>query len=82
MTAAVETLALAYYFTGHEPYARDYQHRSTGSPGRRRGPLGEAAAWTAADQQRLETWFRQYLSWLRERKHGREEDRTENNHAT
>jgi len=119
MTSAVETLALAYYFTSHEPYAdhaarllrvwfldeatRMNPHLEYGQaiPGVTEGRgigiidtaqlvrlvdavglLGGAAAWTAADQQRLQTWFRQYLSWLRDSKHGRDEDRTENNHAT
>ena len=119
MTSAVETLALAYYFTGHEPYAdhaarllrvwfldeatRMNPHLEYGQaiPGVTEGRgigiidtaqlvrlvdavglLGGAAAWTAADQQHLQTWFRRYLSWLRDSKHGRDEDRTENNHAT
>ena len=119
MTSAVETLALAYYLTGNEPYAehaarlvrawfldeatRMNPHLEYGQaiPGRTQGRgigiidtaqltrlvdavglLGASPAWTAADQQGLEAWFRQYLAWLRESKHGRDEDRTRNNHAT
>lgn len=119
MTSAVETLALAYYLTGHEPYAdhaarllrvwfldertRMNPHLEYGQaiPGRTQGRgigiidtaqlsrlvdavgmLGGSRAWSPADQQGLEWWFRQYLQWLRESRHGRDEDRTKNNHAT
>jgi hypothetical protein len=119
MTSAVETLALAYYLTGNEPYAdhaarllrtwfldeatRMTPHLEYGQaiPGRTQGRgigiidtaqlvrlvdavgmLGSSPAWTAADQQRLQAWFRRYLTWLRESKHGRDEDRTRNNHGT
>jgi hypothetical protein len=119
MTSAVETLALAYYLTGNEPYAqhatrllrvwflddatRMNPHLQYGQaiPGRVEGRgigiidtaqlarlvdavgmLGTSPAWTTADQQGLEAWFRQYLTWLRESRHGRDEDRTRNNHAT
>jgi hypothetical protein len=46
------------------------------------GLLGGSQAWTPADQRGLESWFGQYLQWLRESRHGRDEDRTTNNHAT
>jgi len=119
MTSAVETLALAYYLTAHQPYAehaarllrvwfldeatRMNPHLEYGQaiPGRTEGRgigiidtaqlsrlvdavgmLAASPAWTGADQEGLEAWFRQYLAWLRESKHGRDEDRTTNNHAT
>jgi len=119
MTAAVETLALAYYLTGHEPYAahagrllrawfldeatRMNAHLEYGQaiPGRMTGRgigiidtaqltrlvdavgmLGGSPAWPAADQQQLQTWFGQYLTWLRRSKHGRDEDGAANNHGT
>ncbi|WP_182871173.1 alginate lyase family protein [Stieleria mannarensis] len=44
--------------------------------------LETSAAWTDADARSLRQWFAQYLHWLRNSKHGRDEDRTKNNHAT
>ncbi len=119
MTSAVETLSLAYFLTGHEPYARhaarllrvwflDEQTRMNphleygqAIPGRTEGRgigiidtaqlsrlvdavgmLGASPAWRRADQKGLEAWFQQYRAWLRESSHGRDEDRTRNNHAT
>ena len=119
MTTAVETLALAWYLTGHEPYAdhaarlvrawfldqatRMNPHLEYGQaiPGRTEGRgigiidtaqlarlvdavgmLGKSPAWTSADQQQLQSWFRQYLTWLRESQHGRDEAATRNNHGT
>ncbi|MDD4268262.1 MAG: alginate lyase family protein [Pirellulales bacterium] len=119
MTSAVETLALAYYLTGHGPYAehaarllrawfldeatRMNPHLKYGQaiPGRTEGRgigiidtaqltrlvdavgmLAGAPCWTAADQRGLEAWFRQYLAWLRESRHGRDESRAGNNHGT
>jgi hypothetical protein len=119
MTAAVETLALAYYLTGHEPYATHAgrllrtwfldeatwmnPHLEYGQaiPGRMTGRgigiidtaqlarlvdavglLGGSPAWPVADQQQLQTWFGQYLTWLRQSKHGRDEAGAANNHGT
>lgn len=119
MTSAVETLALAWYLTGNEPYAdhaarllrvwfldqatRMNPHLEYGQaiPGVTQGRgigiidtaqlsrlvdavglLSNAPAWTAADQRGLESWFGQYLTWLMDSSHGRDEARTENNHAT
>ncbi len=119
MTSAVETLALAYFLTEHEPYAQhaarllrvwflDQQTRMNphleygqAIPGRTEGRgigiidtaqlsrlvdavgmLAASPSWTRADQEGLEAWFQQYLVWLRESNHGRDEDRTKNNHAT
>ncbi len=119
MTAAVETLALAYYLTDHPPYAdhaarllrvwyldeatRMNPHLEYGQaiPGRTAGRgigiidtaqlvrlvdavglLGGSRAWTSEDQQSLQAWFRQYLTWLRQSAHGREEARATNNHGT
>ncbi|WP_167546926.1 alginate lyase family protein [Stieleria maiorica] len=44
--------------------------------------LETSPAWTDADARSLRQWFAQYLHWLRHSKHGRDEDRTKNNHAT
>ena len=46
------------------------------------GLLAESAAWTDADQKGMEAWFAAYLDWLLTSKHGRDEDRTTNNHGT
>ena len=39
-------------------------------------------AWTAADQAGLDTWMRDYLTWLLESPHGQAEAKNGNNHET
>lgn len=46
------------------------------------GLLGGSPAWTAADRAALAGWFRQYLGWLLESDHGRDEGARHNNHGT
>lgn len=46
------------------------------------GLLADSSAWTAADQQALQRWIAQYLHWLTESDHGRDEAAAENNHGT
>ncbi len=46
------------------------------------GLLGRSSAWSESDQQRLQSWFRQYLTWLLNSKHGGDEARAKNNHGT
>src|SRR5690606_33758828 len=46
------------------------------------GLLQGSQHWTDVDQQGMQQWFGEYLTWLRESRHGRDEDRTKNNHAT
>jgi hypothetical protein len=46
------------------------------------GLLAGAPAWTEADQRGIEAWFRDYLRWLRDSTHGREEAAARNNHGT
>jgi hypothetical protein len=119
MEGAVTTLARAYYFTGHEPYAEraalllrawfldeqtrmnpnlEYGQRVPGrSTGRGTGTiemsslpqlldavalLAGSPAWTAADQEALDGWFRQYLQWLVESAHGKDAARATNNIGT
>ncbi len=120
MNSAVGTLSLAYYFTGHEPYAEHAAHLirtwflaeatrmnphlqyGQAIPGRTEGRgigiidtaqlahtlmdsvglLAGSDAWTAEDQRGLEDWFKDYLGWLLESQHGRDEARTRNNHGT
>jgi hypothetical protein len=41
-----------------------------------------SAAWTDEDALALRAWFAEYLSWLRDSKNGKEEDKTHNNHGT
>jgi hypothetical protein len=119
MSGAVETLALAYFFTGHEPYAehaarllrvwfldeatRMNPHLEYGQaiPGRTEGRgigiidtaglprlvdavglLQGSEHWMPGDQQGMQRWFGEYLTWLQESSHGRDEDATKNNHAT
>lgn len=46
------------------------------------GMLEGAPVWTPEDRRGLRSWFRDYLAWLRESDHGRDEARTKNNHGT
>jgi hypothetical protein len=43
--------------------------------------LGGCPCWSAADQQELRAWFREFATWLRTSPHGQMESRTTNNHA-
>lgn len=119
MCSTVDTLSLAYFFTGERRYA-DHAARLLRTwflaPATRMNPhlkygqsipgicegraigiidtavlsrlvdsvglLEDAAAWTEGDQQALQVWFRQYLTWLLESELGREEARQPNNHGT
>lgn len=112
MCSAVNTLALAYYFSDHELFAAhaalllrtwfldettgmhphlQYGH---GIPGRCEGKysgiietlpfswlvdavglLGASPSWTETDQEGLEAWFADYLSWLLDSAFGREQAR-------
>lgn len=119
MCDGVDTLALAYYLTDHEPYARHAAkllrawfldqptrmnpHLQYGQaiPGRCEGrgigiidtaqlaPLIDSVgmldgskAWSAADREALQAWFRDYLKWVLESPYGRYEAQTKNNHGT
>ena len=44
--------------------------------------LHGAPGWTAADEQKLRDWCREFLTWLRTSKLGQREANTTNNHAT
>ena len=119
MEAAVETLALFYYFKGDEKYAEkaaqllrtfflDPRTRmnpnlefAQGIPGVNTGRgiglietrgltrvvdaiglLYESKAWTRADQKGMENWFGQFLQWMLDSGHGRNEASARNNHGT
>ena len=119
MTDAVETLAIAYYFTGNEEFARharmlirtwfiEPQTRMNPSfqfaqairginTGRgigliesrlftkvvdAVGLLEESDAWDQTDQHALEQWFADFLQWMRDSEHGRDEADERNNHGT
>jgi type 1 glutamine amidotransferase len=119
MPENVETLALAYYFTGEEKFAaKAAQFIRTWflDPATRMNPhfqfaqairgvntgrgigliesrglvkvvdgvglLAGAKAWTEADQRGLEQWFEEFLDWMLESKHGRDERAAKNNHGT
>jgi hypothetical protein len=43
--------------------------------------LSDCGCWSAADQQGLRDWFRDFETWLRSSPHGQMESRTTNNHA-
>jgi hypothetical protein len=40
------------------------------------------AGWTADDQSRVDTWFRDYLKWMQESRNGKAEAAATNNHGT
>jgi hypothetical protein len=44
--------------------------------------LRGAPGWSAEDEQGMREWFGKYLDWLLTSKHGKDEDRAENNHGT
>jgi len=46
------------------------------------GLLQSSKAWTDTDQQGMVEWFDAFLNWLLTSKHGKDEARTKNNHAT
>ena len=46
------------------------------------GLLAGSKAWTQADQRGLEDWYARFLNWMRESRHGREENAAKNNHGT
>jgi hypothetical protein len=46
------------------------------------GILKTSASWTAADHASLQSWFEQYLDWLRTSKNGTDEMNAKNNHGT
>jgi hypothetical protein len=120
MCSAVNTLALAYYLTNHEPYAEhavtllriwfldpetkmnphlEYAQAIPGICEGRGigiidtahsfaelvdsvGLLEESDAWTDADREAFEEWFRTFLTWLLESDKGKDEGRQPNNHGT
>jgi hypothetical protein len=43
---------------------------------------GASPAWTASDEEGLQSWMRSYLTWLLESSHGKEESKNGNNHET
>ena len=119
MEAAVETLALAWYFKGDESYAEkaaqllrtfflDPETRMNPNlqfaqsiPGINTGRgiglietrgltrvvdaiglLSGSKAWTTMDQKGMEKWVTEFLQWMLESKHGRDEAAARNNHGT
>ena len=44
------------------------------------GLLAGAKSWNTNDQKKLEVWFDQFLTWMRESQNGREEASSQNNH--
>lgn len=46
------------------------------------GMLHGSKSWTDADQQKMESWFRQYRNWLLESKTGQGEAKARNNHGS
>lgn len=46
------------------------------------GLLQGTAAWSDADQSKIESWFGEYVRWLRESKNGKDEAAATNNHGS
>ena len=46
------------------------------------GLLGGSRSWTTDDQRGMEKWFSEFLRWMLESKHGRDEAAAKNNHGT
>jgi hypothetical protein len=46
------------------------------------GMLAGSKSWTPADQDGMQTWFRDYLQWMRTSKNGKEEAAALNNHGS
>lgn len=46
------------------------------------GLLQGARAWTEQDQQGMRAWFQEYVKWMRDSDHGRDEAAARNNHGT
>jgi hypothetical protein len=44
--------------------------------------LRGAPGWSEADERGMREWFGEYLDWLLTSKHGKDEDRAENNHGS
>ncbi len=119
MVSAVDTLALAYFFSGNEAFAAKAAELARAwfvEPATRMNPnlefaqfipgvntgrgiglietrgltrvvdavglLAGSKAWTESDQRNLERWFSQFLQWMLESKHGRDEAAAKNNHGT
>ena len=119
MVSAVDTLALAYFFSGNEAYAAKAAELARAwfvEPATRMNPnlefaqfipgvntgrgiglietrgltrvvdaiglLAGSKAWTESDQRNLERWFSQFLQWMLDSKHGRDEAAAKNNHGT
>ena len=119
MVSAVDTLALAYFFSGNEAYAAKAAELARAwfvEPATRMNPnlefaqfipgvntgrgiglietrgltrvvdaiglLAGSKAWNESDQRNLERWFSQFLQWMLDSKHGRDEAAAKNNHGT
>ncbi|HJQ79367.1 MAG TPA: alginate lyase family protein [Lacipirellulaceae bacterium] len=46
------------------------------------GLIENSAAWTGEDQRGMRAWFEEFLDWMLESDHGREEAARQNNHGT
>jgi len=46
------------------------------------GLVAGSSAWTAEDDRGLKAWFEQFLKWMLDGPHGRDEAAAENNHGT
>jgi hypothetical protein len=119
MTQAVETLALASYFTGESTYAgraalllrtwfldpstrmNPHLEYAQAIPGRvdgrgigiidttrwvtlidALGLLDPSPLWTEVDRTGMRAWFTDFVDWLLDSAHGRDEARQRNNHGT
>jgi hypothetical protein len=46
------------------------------------GLIANSSSWSAADQHELQSWYSQYVHWMRSSQKGQDEDAAKNNHGT
>src|SRR5881396_2736287 len=45
------------------------------------GMLGQSTVWSSDDQTKIQSWFRNYATWMKQSKNGQDEAAATNNHG-